>query len=117
MLDNIVVDFTESSQFLSSEVLIPLLIGICLLALVIYLLVGISKRTKPEINGEDLLGLTGRALENVSPDGKVYVHGEIWQAQARQGLIVKNDIVVVTGIREGLVLEVEKKDIELKNTL
>jgi membrane-bound serine protease (ClpP class) len=109
LFDNVVVDFSEGPKFFSSTVLIPLGICLVLVGLLVYFVVDLSRREKPRLKGEELLGLTGKALDNIAPEGKVYVHGEIWHARTVEGLIAKDELLVVTGIGDGLVLEVKKK--------
>lgn len=58
---------------------------------------------------EGLIGQKGRALDNFTEKGKVFVAGEVWSAVARSGLVQKDEQVVVIGTRKGLILEVEKQ--------
>jgi membrane-bound serine protease (ClpP class) len=64
-----------------------------------------ARRNKVETGSEGMIGLVGTALTNLAPDGKVFVHGEYWNAialrPANAGARVK-----VTAI-DGLKLTVE----------
>ncbi|MDW7968635.1 MAG: nodulation protein NfeD [Thermoanaerobaculum sp.] len=64
-----------------------------------------AHRVKPVTGVEGMLGEEGRAVSDLSPRGKVFVHGEYWDAVApapvKEGMAVR-----VVGIR-GSVLEVE----------
>ena len=65
-----------------------------------------SKRRQPVTGMEGIVGRTGKALETVSSQGRVFVEGEIWKAVAKVGLIEKDTPITVTAVRGGLLLEV-----------
>jgi membrane-bound serine protease (ClpP class) len=62
-------------------------------------------RRKPVTGREGLIGATAHALSDLSPRGKVFIHGEIWEARCPAGAR-KGDRVRVIAI-EGLTLTVE----------
>ena len=65
----------------------------------------LESRRRPIVSGrEELLDARGYAVEGFSAQGKVHVHGEIWQAHTDRPL-EKRQPVRVTG-REGLMLQV-----------
>lgn len=66
-------------------------------------------RKRPSGGSEGIVGETGEALEDLAPQGKVFVHGEIWKARG-EDTIRKGDPVRVTAAR-GMTLTV-KKDTE-----
>jgi membrane-bound serine protease (ClpP class) len=41
-----------------------------------------ARANKVETGGEGMLGLTGSAISDLAPEGKVFVHGEYWNAVA-----------------------------------
>jgi membrane-bound serine protease (ClpP class) len=41
-----------------------------------------ARRGKVETGSEGMIGLTGSAITELSPDGKVFVHGEYWDAKS-----------------------------------
>ena len=57
---------------------------------------------------EGIVGETGEAMTDLDPGGRVYVHGEIWNAHCPGGA-VKGDVVRVVSAR-GMVIEVQKVD-------
>ena len=61
---------------------------------------------KPATGPEGLVAEIGRAVTRLAPGGKVFVHGELWNAQT-DGTIEKEERIRVLGT-EGLVLKVEK---------
>jgi membrane protein implicated in regulation of membrane protease activity len=51
-----------------------------------------------------LVGRTGRAREDLAPDGYVSVAGELWRAKVRDGAIHAGQSVVVCGTDDGRVV-------------
>ena len=49
---------------------------------------------------------TGEAMEELSPAGKVYVHGEIWNARCPDGAGKGDSVRVLSA--EGMVITVQK---------
>ena len=67
-----------------------------------------ARRAKPKTGQEELLGETGTVRDALSPEGLVFVHGEIWRARSSTGeTIAAGTPVRVSTMAEGLVLEVE----------
>ena len=66
-----------------------------------------SRRGRPRIGAEALVGAEGVALDDCRPAGRVRVHGEIWRATCPDG-VGAGERVVVTGV-SGLTLEVRPK--------
>ncbi len=66
----------------SNSVIFPMVLTTA--AIVIFLLtLVIRAHTKKSVVGQEgLVGLVGRAETDISPEGKVYVHGEIWNARS-----------------------------------
>jgi len=66
-----------------------------------------AQRTRVSTGAEGMVGLEGRAISELSPQGQVSIHGEIWQAESEEP-IHKGDLVVTVSI-DGLKLRVRKK--------
>jgi len=66
-----------------------------------------AQRKKPTTGVEGMTGETGISLTKLNPNGKIKVHGEIWDAESSEGEIGKNSKVVVLSINE-LTLKVKK---------
>jgi membrane-bound serine protease (ClpP class) len=64
------------------------------------------RRTPPQTGQEELVGQVGRVRTVLDPEGYVLVHGELWRARSTDGPIAAGEPVVVTGLEDGLVLEV-----------
>ncbi len=65
-----------------------------------------AHRAKPATGKEGLLGEVGKATTRIDPEGKVFVHGELWNAYA-DGIIEEGQKVRVVKA-EGLWVKVEK---------
>jgi membrane-bound serine protease (ClpP class) len=66
-----------------------------------------AQRLKPVTGIEGLLGDVGESMDVLNPAGTVWVHGEIWQADAVRGAVGKGEKVRVVGITN-LRLQVEQ---------
>lgn len=66
-----------------------------------------ARRRKVVSGSEEMIGARGKALEDFSGTGPVFVHGEIWEAKTLTPLSKGQEIRVVQ--REGLQLIVEPK--------
>ncbi len=88
------------------RVLLPAVVGMS--AFVGLVIIAITRSMAlPEITGQgELVGLAGKAQTDLSPEGMVFVRGEIWQAEA-EGEIASGDRIEVVGV-DGLRLRVRK---------
>ena len=66
-----------------------------------------AQRAKPVTGVEGLIGSTGIAREDLTPEGFVFVQGERWRAIAEEGQVPKGTPVKVIGI-EGFRLKVQR---------
>lgn len=64
-----------------------------------------ARRNKVVTGEQGLVGETGVAQTNLSPQGKVFVHGELWDAVASTSL-APGQLVIVRAV-DGLILQVE----------
>jgi len=66
----------------------------------------LKARQRAVVSGrEELMGASGRVLEDFAGDGRIHIHGENWHARSVQPLR-RGQVVRVTGI-DGLILQVE----------
>jgi membrane-bound serine protease (ClpP class) len=65
------------------------------------------RRLQPVTGSDELRGQVGVARQTLEPTGTVFVHGELWQARASGEPIPAGTPVRVTGLADGLTLEVE----------
>ncbi len=64
--------------------------------------------SRAKIGPEALIGLTGEVLEDLDPQGKVLIEGEIWTAVSARGDTIKRGEKVRVINRKGLTLYVER---------
>jgi membrane-bound serine protease (ClpP class) len=64
-----------------------------------------SQKSKPSLGIEGLIGEIGEVRGKLTPKGKVFVHGEYWNAQA-EGEIDVGEKVKVVGYDDGMCLKV-----------
>jgi membrane-bound serine protease (ClpP class) len=65
-----------------------------------------AQRRKPVTGSEGLVGERGRAVTDLSPEGKVFVRGEYWNARAEKPLAEGEEIEVT--VVEGMTVRVRK---------
>lgn len=65
-------------------------------------------RRKPATGMEGIVGEKGEAMEDLDPEGRVFIHGEIWNARAPGGAVKGDEVLVVSA--EGMEIEVTKAD-------
>ncbi len=87
--------------------IIPVAIGLSLIFFFLLFLVIRSHSRKAATGKEGLIGEVGMAQTDLSPEGKVFVHGEIWNAEAA-GTIAKGSKVKVVRVLDSLKIRVEK---------
>ena len=75
-------------------------------ALEIYIWLRWRKR-RALTGAEGIVGATGEALTNCTPEGHVRVRGQTWKARAPEGVDAGESITVVRA--EGLQLQVERR--------
>ncbi len=91
----------------SLKFIIPVVLGISLIFVMLVYLV-IKAHARRSLTGkEGMIGELGQALSPFSPDGKIFVHGEIWRAVS-DDKIDKGDKVQVVEVQDHLTLKVKK---------
>jgi len=91
----------------SLKIIIPLAVGLSLIFLFLLFLVVRAHSRKATTGKEGLVGEIGTAQTDLSPEGKVFVHGEIWNAEASEP-IAKGSKVRVTRVLDSLKIRVDK---------
>lgn len=87
--------------------IIPLAIGLSLIFFFLLFLVIRAHARKASTGREGLVGEIGLAQTDLSPEGKVFVHGEIWNAEAGEP-VAKGSKVRVVRVLDTLKIRVEK---------
>jgi membrane-bound serine protease (ClpP class) len=101
--------FNSPYEFLrvSLTTVLPLVISTALITIFLMGAVFRSHARKVVSGPEGLIGEKGEAKTDIAPKGKVFVHGELWDAESTDR-IAKGDLVEVIGI-EGLKIKVKKQ--------
>ena len=91
----------------SLRVIIPMALGISLILIFLVYLVVRAHARHAFTGKEGMVGETGTARTDLSPSGKVFVHGEIWDAEATEP-VAKGEKVKVVEVLGTLKLRVRK---------
>ncbi|RNC66638.1 MAG: nodulation protein NfeD [Desulfuromonadales bacterium] len=90
----------------SWQVILVTVAGVSAFAIFVVLKAVEAHRTKPVSGREGIVGETGKALSALAPEGRVFVHGEYWDAWSDE-TVAEGDRITVTAI-EGMRLKVRK---------
>jgi membrane-bound serine protease (ClpP class) len=93
---------------LSLQVLLPTIILISGFFVAVASLVFRAQTAKPTTGSGGMLGEIGVVKKPLTPEGKVFVHGELWNARSRQPIGLNAKVRVTNVVN--LVLEVEPAD-------
>jgi membrane-bound serine protease (ClpP class) len=63
------------------------------------------RRKKVMTGAEEMIGITGEAMEDFAAEGRVWVHGESWQA--RSSVPVKKGQKIQVTAKDGLLLKIK----------
>jgi membrane-bound serine protease (ClpP class) len=99
---------TSPDMKLSLQVLLPTIILISGFFIGVAGLVFRSQVSKPSTGSMGMVGEIGMVKKALTPEGKVFVHGELWNARAKAPLEVGVKVRVVKVVN--LILEVESID-------
>ena len=87
----------------------------CALILVLIFKVALrARQAKRYVRDTGILGLKGRAVTPLAPEGTVFVRNELWRARANKS-ITEGENIRVTGL-DGLTLKVERSEMKVKQT-
>ena len=92
----------------SWSVLAPLIVFVVGILLLVGQRVWKAHRSKIQIGYEELVGMEGEAITELNPRGRVFIHGEYWEAESTSGEIKSGEKVVVESA-EKFLLKVKKK--------
>ncbi|MBU6998494.1 MAG: nodulation protein NfeD [Theionarchaea archaeon] len=115
MLFRVGVGDTETlSRFVSREwyvefryvVIAATIVTVTFFAFALYKVIKL-RLTKARTGGEEILGMVGRAVEDLDPEGQIKIRGERWKAESRQKIKKGEKVRVID--RKGLLLIVEKE--------
>ena len=94
---------------LSLSVIITVIVLAAVVIFVVYRII-VSLKRKDQVGArEGMIGLHGRVVKSLAPEGVIKVHGELWKAKCINDIISSREDVVVVGV-EGLTLLVKRKN-------
>ena len=93
---------------LSLQVLLPTIIVVSVFFATVAGLVFRAQMSKPVTGSGGMVGEIGIVQKALTPEGKVFVHGELWNARAKEPLDEHAKVRVVKVVN--LILEVESVD-------
>ncbi len=91
----------------SLRFVVPVVLGVSLVVLFLLTLVLRAHSRRASTGSEGMVGEIGTARTDLAPSGKVFVHGELWDADA-DGAVRAGDRVRVLEVLEGLRIRVVK---------
>jgi membrane-bound serine protease (ClpP class) len=91
----------------SLKLIIPMAVGLSLILLFLLYLVVRAHSRKAYTGKEGLVGEVGTAQTDLNPEGKVFVHGELWNAEGSEN-IPKGSKVRVVRVMDSLKIRVDK---------
>lgn len=59
---------------------------------------------------EELVGMTGKVVQDLNPEGTVFCRGEYWKAKSTDGSLIGKDEWIVVESVDGFVLKVKRND-------
>jgi len=86
---------------------LPVVLALSLIVLFLLTLVFRAHRRRPTTGREGMIGEAGKARTDLSPAGKVFVHGELWEAES-DSPIRAGEKVQVVAVLDGLKIRVTK---------
>lgn len=91
----------------SLQFVIPVVLGFSLIVIFLVTLVLRAHTRRSSTGREGMIGETGTARTDLEPSGKVFVHGEIWDAEAEEPVRAGEKVEVIK-VLEGLKIRVRK---------
>ncbi len=90
------------------QVVLPVALGFSLILIFLVTIVVRAHRRRAVTGKEGMVGETGTARTDVAPEGKVFVHGELWDAETMGPPVHAGEKVRVVKVLENLKVRVEK---------
>ena len=91
----------------SLRFILPVALGVSLIVLFLLTLVFRAHARRSFSGREGMIGETGTARTDLAPSGKIFVHGELWTAEAEETVRAGGKVKVIE-VLEGLKLKVGK---------
>lgn len=91
----------------SLKFIIPVAVGLSLIFIFLIVIAIRAHLNRVHTGKEGLVGEIGVAQSDIKPEGKVFVHGELWNAEASEN-IPKGTKVKILEVKKNLMLKVTK---------
>jgi membrane-bound serine protease (ClpP class) len=101
------IDTTIPELRPSLKIIIPVAVGLSLIFIFLIVIAIRAQMNRVHTGKEGLVGEIGMAQSDLKPEGKVFVHGELWNAEATED-IKKGTKVKVLEVKKNLELKVTK---------
>lgn len=88
-------------------VLIGIMVGWGIIGALIFIFTTHALKKQVTAGLPSMVGMVGKAVSNLNPEGMVKIHGELWSAVSQEGNISTGEQIIVTG-ESGLKLLVRK---------
>ena len=85
----------EEPRQIALSVFLPTTVAVSIFFAAVARLAFNAQRTKPQTGQDALLGMIGEVQRAIDPEGKVFVNGELWNAQADQRIEVGDKVEVL----------------------
>ena len=85
----------EEPRQIALSVFLPTTVAVSIFFAAVARLAFNAQRTKPQTGQDALLGMIGEVKLQIDPEGKVFVNGELWYAQADQRIEVGDKVEVL----------------------
>ena len=92
----------------SLRLIIPVAVGMAAVCVLLVTLVIRAHARRAVTGREGMIGEKGTALTDLVPSGKVFVHGEIWEAES-EAEVRKGEPVIVLEVEKSLKIKVKKE--------
>lgn len=91
----------EGMNQLALSVLIPTVVAVSAFFVAVATLAFRAQVSKPRIGVEALVGMSGEVMKDLTPEGKVFVNGALWNAVARENIPVgaKVEVTAVENLK------------------
>ncbi len=98
-----IFDLPEMSDLRVSfwSVLVPAVAGVAAFGALVVVSVGRSMRRRPAAGVGEMIGMVGRVVSALQPEGTVFVRGENWKARSDEPLVAGDrvEILAIEGLR------------------
>jgi membrane-bound serine protease (ClpP class) len=101
------VDSDLTGMRVSLQAIIPLAFAVAIITIILVALIVSTHKSKVTTGDSGLIGKKGKVTRQLSPEGQVYVHGEIWRARSSDGTDIPESTEVIVTDLSGLTITVE----------